>query len=82
MADKSGPHLAAAEAGMVKSALPYLLEPTSYVRRTEDFLHVSGVRSLIVAKFVPGFSTIAPPLAGTGLSVPQYRSMAWDPAVG
>jgi membrane protein DedA with SNARE-associated domain/rhodanese-related sulfurtransferase len=49
------------------------LEPTSCVRRTEDFFARHGVRSLIVAKFVPGFSTIAPPLAGImGLSVPQY----------
>jgi membrane protein DedA with SNARE-associated domain/rhodanese-related sulfurtransferase len=49
------------------------LEPTSCVRRTEDFFARHGVRSLIVAKFVPGFSTIAPPLAGiVGLTVPQY----------
>jgi membrane protein DedA with SNARE-associated domain/rhodanese-related sulfurtransferase len=49
------------------------LEPTSCVRRTEDFFARHGVRSLIVAKFVPGFSTIAPPLAGiVGLSVPQF----------
>ena len=49
------------------------LEPTSCVRRTEDFFSRHGVRSLIVAKFVPGFSTIAPPLAGImGLTVPQY----------
>jgi membrane protein DedA with SNARE-associated domain/rhodanese-related sulfurtransferase len=49
------------------------LEPTSCVRRTEDFFARHGVRSLVVAKFVPGFSTIAPPLAGiVGLSVPQY----------
>ena len=32
-----------------------------------------GAKTLLVAKFVPGFSTIAPPLAGiVGLSVPQY----------
>jgi membrane protein DedA with SNARE-associated domain/rhodanese-related sulfurtransferase len=49
------------------------LEPTSCVRRTEDFFARHGVRSLIVAKFVPGLSTIAPPLAGiVGLPVPQY----------
>lgn len=49
------------------------LEPTSCVRRTEDFFARHGVRSLVVAKFIPGFSTIAPPLAGiVGLSVPQY----------
>jgi membrane protein DedA with SNARE-associated domain/rhodanese-related sulfurtransferase len=49
------------------------LEPTSCVRRTEDFFARHGVRSLIVAKFLPGFSTIAPPLAGiVGLTVQQY----------
>jgi membrane protein DedA with SNARE-associated domain/rhodanese-related sulfurtransferase len=49
------------------------LEPTSCVRRTEDFFARHGVRALVVAKFVPGFSTIAPPLAGiVGLSVLQY----------
>ena len=48
-------------------------EPTSCVRRTEEFFARHGVRSLVVAKFVPGLSTIAPPLAGImGLSVPQY----------
>ena len=49
------------------------LEPTSCVRRTEDLFARHGVRSLVVAKFVPGLSTIAPPLAGiVGLPVPQY----------
>ncbi|HKY70390.1 MAG TPA: DedA family protein/thiosulfate sulfurtransferase GlpE [Nitrospira sp.] len=49
------------------------LEPTSCVRRTEDLFSKHGVRALIVAKFVPGFSTIAPPLAGiVGLSVAQF----------
>ncbi len=49
------------------------LEPTSCVRRTEDFFARHGVRSLVVAKFVPGLSTIAPPLAGiVGLAVPQF----------
>ena len=49
------------------------LEPTTCVRRTEDLFARHGVRSLVVAKFVPGLSTVAPPLAGiVGLSVPQY----------
>jgi membrane protein DedA with SNARE-associated domain/rhodanese-related sulfurtransferase len=48
-------------------------EPTACVRRTEDFFARHGVRSLVVAKFVPGLSTIAPPLAGVvGLPVQQY----------
>ncbi len=40
------------------------LEPDSCVRRTEDIFARHGVRSLLVAKFVPGLSTAAPPLAG------------------
>lgn len=49
------------------------LEPTSCIRRTEDFFTRHGARSLVVAKFVPGLSTIAPPLAGiVGLRMPQY----------
>jgi membrane protein DedA with SNARE-associated domain len=40
------------------------LEPDSCVRSTENLFHQYGARSLLVAKFVPGFSTVAPPLAG------------------
>ncbi len=40
------------------------LEPDSCVRRTEDVFARHGARSLLVAKFVPGLSTVAPPLAG------------------
>ncbi len=40
------------------------LEPDACVRRTEDFFRLHGPRSLVVAKFIPGLSTIAPPLAG------------------
>jgi membrane protein DedA with SNARE-associated domain/rhodanese-related sulfurtransferase len=40
------------------------LEPQSCVQRTEKMLGVYGARSLIFAKFVPGLSTVAPPLAG------------------
>jgi len=40
------------------------LEPDSCVRRTEDIFASHGVRSLLVAKFVPGLTTAAPPLAG------------------
>lgn len=40
------------------------LEPDSCVRRTETAFAKHGSRSLLVAKFVPGLSTAAPPLAG------------------
>lgn len=49
------------------------LEPDSCVRRTEDVFLRYGVRSLIVAKFVPGLSTVAPPLAGMiGVGLPRF----------
>src|ERR1041385_628807 len=41
------------------------LEPDSCVRRTSNMFTRYGLRSLVVAKFLPGFlSTVAPPLAG------------------
>jgi membrane protein DedA with SNARE-associated domain len=40
------------------------LSPDSCVRETEALFERQGLRSLLFAKFVPGFSTVAPPLAG------------------
>jgi membrane protein DedA with SNARE-associated domain len=51
------------------------LEPDSCVRRTEDVFLRYGVRSLIFAKFLPGLSTVAPPLAGMiGVGVPRFAA--------
>jgi membrane protein DedA with SNARE-associated domain len=41
------------------------IEPDSCVKQTENIFMRFGPRSLIVAKYIPGFGTIAPPLAGT-----------------
>ena len=40
------------------------LEPDSCVRRTEVLFSRHGAKSLVVAKFFPGYNTAAPPLAG------------------
>jgi membrane protein DedA with SNARE-associated domain len=49
------------------------LEPDSCVRRTEDVFVRYGPRALIFAKFVPGLSTVAPPLAGiVGIALPRF----------
>jgi len=40
------------------------LEPDSCVRRTEGLFESQGARSLLVAKFLPGLSAVATPLAG------------------
>jgi membrane protein DedA with SNARE-associated domain len=40
------------------------IEPDSCVKQTENIFERFGPPSLMVAKYVPGFSTVAPPLAG------------------
>jgi membrane protein DedA with SNARE-associated domain/rhodanese-related sulfurtransferase len=40
------------------------LEPDSCIRDTQNLFHRNGPRALLIAKFVPGLSTVAPPLAG------------------
>jgi len=40
------------------------LNPESCVRQTERLFDRYGLYSITVAKFIPGFSTVAPPLAG------------------
>jgi membrane protein DedA with SNARE-associated domain len=40
------------------------LQPDSCVRRTEGIFSKQGARSLLLAKFIPGLGTVAPPLAG------------------
>jgi membrane protein DedA with SNARE-associated domain len=53
------------------------LEPDSCVRRAEDTFQRYGARSLLVAKFVPGLNTAAPPMAGvTGM--PRWRFTSWS----
>ncbi len=53
------------------------LEPESCVRRTENAFQKHGARSLLVAKFVPGLNTAAPPMAGmTGMG--RLRFVAFD----
>lgn len=49
------------------------LEPDSCVRRTEDFFARHGTWSLVLAKFIPGLSTVTPALAGLfGVSVERF----------
>lgn len=40
------------------------LEPDSCVRRTQNVFTKYGLRGVLVAKFLPGMNTVAPPLAG------------------
>ena len=53
------------------------LEPDSCVRGAENRLAQGGAHALLLAKFVPGFSTAAPPVAGLiGMRVSRF--LLWD----
>ena len=46
------------------------LSPDSCVRKTEELYTRFGLASLVISKFIPGFSLVAPPLAG---ALPRIR---------
>jgi membrane protein DedA with SNARE-associated domain/rhodanese-related sulfurtransferase len=49
------------------------LEPDSCVRRTQDLFARYGMPGVVVAKFIPGLSTLAPPMAGnSGIKASRF----------
>jgi membrane protein DedA with SNARE-associated domain/rhodanese-related sulfurtransferase len=49
------------------------LEPDTCVRQTQNIFTRYGVKGIVVAKFIPGLSTLAPPLAGnSGVRIPRF----------
>jgi membrane protein DedA with SNARE-associated domain len=55
----------------------FSLTPDSCVRRTQDIFTKYGMRGIVAAKFIPGLSTIAPPLAGNS-GVSAHRFIFFD----
>jgi membrane protein DedA with SNARE-associated domain len=55
------------------------LEPDSCVRTTQSSLGRRGARVLLYAKFLPGLSTVAPPVAGL-IRMSPARFLAFDTA--
>jgi membrane protein DedA with SNARE-associated domain len=53
------------------------LEPDVCVRRTQNLFIRHGVRTLLVAKFLPGLTTVLPPLAGI-FRVPRLQFALYD----
>ncbi len=49
---------------ILKALCRISLSPDSCVRQTESVFERWGMPSLLFAKFIPGFSTVAPPMAG------------------
>jgi len=49
------------------------LEPDSCVRRTQDLFTRYGMKGVVAAKFIPGLSTLAPPMAGnSGMKASRF----------
>jgi membrane protein DedA with SNARE-associated domain len=58
---------------VLKTLCRLSLSPDSCVRQTEGLFDTYGLASLLFAKFVPGYSTVAPPLAGAaGATIPRF----------
>jgi membrane protein DedA with SNARE-associated domain len=53
------------------------LEPDSCVRRTENLFIKYGVRAMLAAKFLPGLTTVMPPLAGV-FGVPRLTFAVYE----
>jgi membrane protein DedA with SNARE-associated domain/rhodanese-related sulfurtransferase len=53
------------------------MSPDSCVRRTESTFTRWGARSLLIARFVPAYSYVAPPLAGIART-PVAEFLFWD----
>lgn len=53
------------------------ISPDSCVRQNEASFAHRGVLTLVLAKFVPGLSILAPPLAGA-LGMPMRRFLGWN----
>jgi membrane protein DedA with SNARE-associated domain/rhodanese-related sulfurtransferase len=62
---------------ILRKLCSFSLSPDSCVNRTEEFFQRYGIKSFLVAKFVPGLNTIAPPLAGM-LEVTPWRFITAD----
>lgn len=64
---------------VLKTLCRISISPDTCVRQTEDVFLRHGPASLVFAKFVPGWSTVAPPIAGA-LNMGTGRFLAYDTA--
>jgi membrane protein DedA with SNARE-associated domain/rhodanese-related sulfurtransferase len=62
---------------VLKLLCRFSFEASTCVSKTENYFTRRGALTLLFAKFVPGLSTVAAPIAGqTGMSIPRF--LAWD----
>jgi membrane protein DedA with SNARE-associated domain len=61
---------------VLKALCRVSLSPDSCVRQTEATFERRGARTLLIAKFLPGLSTVAPPVAGAlGLTPATFLAL-------
>ncbi|MEG9438209.1 VTT domain-containing protein [Edaphobacter sp. HDX4] len=53
------------------------LEATTCVSKTEGYFSRRGPSTLLLSKFIPGLSTVAPPIAGQ-IGMPYGKFLLWD----
>jgi membrane protein DedA with SNARE-associated domain/rhodanese-related sulfurtransferase len=66
--------------GVLKTICRVSLSPDSCVRQTESIFARWGARSLAVAKFIPGFASVATSMAGV-VHLPMWKFLLFD-AIG
>jgi membrane protein DedA with SNARE-associated domain/rhodanese-related sulfurtransferase len=62
---------------VLKLLCRFSMEASTCVAKTEGYFSRTGAPTLLFAKFVPGLSTVAPPIAGQ-LGMPYRRFLLWD----
>jgi membrane protein DedA with SNARE-associated domain/rhodanese-related sulfurtransferase len=55
----------------------FSLEASTCVSKTEGYFSRRGPATLLLAKFIPGLGTVAPPIAGQ-IGMPYGRFLLWD----
>lgn len=65
--------------GVLKFLCRMSMETGTCVAKTEGYFSRTGAATLLFAKFVPGLSTVAPPIAGQ-IGMPYSRFLLWDTA--
>ncbi len=63
--------------GVLRLLCRISIEPDTCVHRTQGTFDRFGARALVVAPFIPGLTTIAPPLAGLS-GMPLWRYLSLD----
>lgn len=64
---------------VVKLLCRLSMESNTCVKKTEVYFSKNGARALLLAKFIPGLGTVAPPIAGQ-ISMPLHHFLMYDAA--